>query len=65
MYIKKIFEYICNDKTEKSLYELLFKCPFYKQGCIKILEYNDYFKHMNECQYKNLIYESQVKKYNF
>ena len=45
---KKIFEYKSNDKIEKSLYELLFKCLFYKEGCTKILKYNDYFKHILE-----------------
>ena len=62
---KNIFENKSKKKYEKILHNLDFKCFFYNQGCTKIVNYLDYFKHINECEYKNLLYKCQVEKYNF
>ena len=42
---------------------LYFKCNFYREGCNKIINYLEYFSHLNNCKYNNNIYECQVEKY--
>ena len=64
---KNIFEYKNNPEVEKKLNELLFKCIYFKDGCKNIINYTDYFKHINECEYRNdnILYECLVDKYNY
>ena len=62
---KNYFEYIPNYEVEKILEQLCFKCIYYKEGCTKILKYSEYFNHINECEYKNIIYECKIEKYNY
>ena len=62
---KKKFDYKINYKIEKQLIDTLFKCNYFKKGCKKVLNYYNYFKHINECKYKNTQYECHVDKYNF
>ena len=45
------FEYIKNEKIEKSLNDLNFKCFYQKEGCNKILKYSDYLNHINKCDF--------------
>ena len=61
---KNIFEYKINKDIEKLLNSLFFKCNFNKKGCNKIINYSEYFNHLNNCEYNNNIYECQVEKYN-
>jgi hypothetical protein len=51
---KNIFEYKTNKNIENILSKLLFKCVFSKEGCNKIINYLSYFKHINECKFKNI-----------
>ena len=64
---KNNFEYYYNKEISEKLNELLFKCIYFKEGCNKILNYLEYFKHINECKYKNsdIIYICLVEKYNY
>ena len=62
---KNYFEYRPNTEIEKLLKKLVFKCIYSKEGCTKILNYTEYFNHINECEYKNIIYECKVEKFNF
>ena len=61
---KNKFEYIKNEKIEKSLYNLYFKCSYQKEGCGKIVKYLDYLNHINNCEFTkyNLIFKSILKK---
>ena len=62
---KNIFEYQVNDNIDILLEQLSFKCMFYKRGCKDIINYSDYFNHINNCQFKTeILYECQIKKYN-
>ena len=63
---KNIFEFQINEEINNLLNNLLFKCPFYKEGCNNTIKYSEYFNHINNCKYKtNILYECQVKKYNY
>ena len=59
------FEYKIKDEIYNSLNELLFKCKFENEGCDKILFYYEYLDHINNCKYSNLLYECNIKKYNY
>ena len=63
---KNIFEYKSNDKIDKKLNKIYFKCYFNKEGCQKKVSKSEYFNHINECKYKNktFIFECQIQKYN-
>ena len=62
---KGYFEYKPNFEMEKVLRKIYFKCLYYKEGCTKILKYSEYFNHIDECQYKHIIYECKVEKFNY
>ena len=63
---KNIFLYQINNEIYYLLDKLLFKCTFYKEGCKEIINYSDYFNHINNCKFKtNILYECQIKKYNY
>ena len=64
---KNQFNYKINYKIESILISTKFKCKYNNYGCKTILNYYQYFKHINECNYKfkNLQYECQVEKYNY
>jgi hypothetical protein len=61
---KNKFENKTKRKYEKILHKLDFKCFFFNQGCTKVINYLEYFEHLNECEYKNLLYKCKVEKYN-
>ena len=60
---KNKFEYFKNEKIEKSLNNLYFKCFYQKEGCDKILKYIDYLNHINECYFTKYI--CKVDKFNY
>ena len=62
---KSDFEYKNNTLIEKLLFEQVFKCPFAIYGCKDIINYKNYFSHINECKFKKIFYECQVEKYNY
>ena len=62
---KNYFEYFPNSEIEKLLKKLNFKCIYFEEGCTKIVKYSDYLEHINACEYKNIIYECKVEKYNY
>ena len=62
---KSNFEYKVKYRLIKELNNLYFYCLFKKEGCHKILSYNEYINHINNCKYNNCKYECQVKKYNY
>ena len=62
---KNYFEYIPNFEIENILQEINFKCIYYKEGCSKILKYSEYFSHIKGCEYKKIIYECKIDKYNY
>ena len=47
---KKFFEYKINKDIENLLNDLYFKCSFYREGCNKIINYSEYFSHLNNCK---------------
>ena len=62
---KNNFEYKIKNEFEKLLHKLDFKCLFYNEGCTKIINYLEYYNHINECKYNNLLYKCKIDKYNF
>ena len=62
---KKYFEYMPNYDIEEFLNKLYFKCIYFKEGCLKIVKYPEYFEHINNCEYKNITYECHVEKYDY
>ena len=62
---KNNFENITKNEFENLLHKLEFKCLFFKEGCTKIINYLEYFVHINKCKYNNLIYKCQINKYNY
>ena len=61
----KEFEFGINKKVEKLLQKLKFKCIYAEEGCPKILDYSIYFKHIDKCGFRDLLYECQIKKYYY
>ena len=59
------FEGGINQKVEKLLQKLKFKCIYADEGCPKILDYSIYFKHIDKCGFRDLLYECQILKYNY
>ena len=60
------FEYKIKNEIYNSLNKLLFECLFKNKGCKNILSYSQYFNHINNCKYNNIIeYECNIKKYNY
>ena len=57
------FEGGINKKIEKLLEKLKFKCIYADEGCPKILDYSIYFKHIDKCGFRDLLYECQIEKY--
>jgi hypothetical protein len=62
---KNKFEYKTSEEVIKKLNRLYFKCIFREEGCQRILNYSEYFKHVNKCEYRIKIYECQIEKYNY
>jgi hypothetical protein len=64
---KNQFNYKTNYKVESKLINTKFKCKYNSDGCKTILNYYQYFKHINECKFKNknFQYECQIEKYNY
>ena len=62
---KREFEFCINKKVEKLLQKLKFKCIYAKEGCHKILDYSIYFKHIDKCGFRDILYECQIDKYNY
>ena len=60
---KQEFEYGINKKIEKLLQKLKFKCIYAEEGCPKILDYSIYFKHIDKCGFREILYECQVDKF--
>ena len=44
---KNTFENKTKSEFEKQLHKFNFKCIFHKEGCKKIINYSDYFNHIN------------------
>ena len=59
------FEFGINKKVEKLLQKLKFKCIYADEGCPKILDYSIYFKHIDKCGFRDLLYECQIEKYYY
>ena len=59
------FSYKTNNKIEKKIIEVKFRCNYFYKGCKQILNYYTYFNHINECIYRNIQYKCQVEKYNY
>ena len=59
------FEYKNNDKINKLLYKLNFKCIYNDKGCKEIISYLNYQNHLQNCQYRECFYECQVDKYYY
>ena len=57
------FEFGINKKKEKLLQKLKFKCFYAEEGCPKIMDYSIYFKHIDKCGFRDLLYECQIEKY--
>ena len=57
------FEFGINKKVERLLQKLKFKCIYAEEGCPKILDYSIYFKHIDKCGFRDLLYECQIDKY--
>ena len=49
---------------EKLLQKLKFKCIYAEEGCPKILDYSIYFKHIDKCGFREILYECNVEKYS-
>jgi len=62
---KQIFQNKINNNIIESLNKLSFNCYFKNEGCNKIISYSDYLNHINNCEYNNIKYECQIKRYNF
>ena len=62
---KQIFQNKIKNDIIESLNKLSFNCYFKNKGCNKIISYSDYFNHVNNCEYNNIKYECQIKKYNY
>ena len=62
---KNNFEYKVKEDIQKNLNSLSFKCIYSKEGCNKILNYLEYFNHIEKCEHKKIIYECQNYKFNF
>ena len=62
---KNIFENKTKNEFENIFHKLDFKCLFFKEGCNKIVNYLEYFEHIKECKYNNLIYKCNIEKYNY
>ena len=62
---KQEFESVINKKVEKLLQKLKFKCIYAEEGCPKILDYSIYFKHIDKCGFRDILYECQIDKYNY
>ena len=62
---KQEFEFGINKKVEKLLKKLKFKCIYAEEGCPKILDYSIYFKHIDKCGFRDILYECQIDKYNY
>ena len=62
---KNYFEYRNNYKIQESLNKLYFKCIYFKEGCNEVVNYGEYFDHINNCKYQDLTYECRVEKYNY
>ena len=61
---KNQFNYKTNYKVESKLINTKFKCKYNSDGCKTILNYYQYFKHINECKFKNKIFNMNVKLKN-
>ena len=62
---KQEFEFGINKKVEKLLQKLKFKCIYAEEGCPKILDYSIYFKHIDKCGFRGILYECQIDKYYY
>ena len=64
---KNQFNYKTNYKIESKLISTQFTCKYNIYGCKTILNYYQYFNHINDCKYKSrgAQYECQVEKYNY
>ena len=60
---KKVFEYKDNNTINSLLYKLFFKCHYSNKGCNKIVNYKEYFIHLNNCVYNDIVFECQIKKF--
>ena len=60
---RQVFEFGINQKVKKLLQKLKFKCIYAEEVCPKILDYSIYFKHIDKCGFRNLLYECQIEKY--
>ena len=62
---KVFFEYKTNNEVKNLLNKLSFKCMFNKEGCKDIISYSKYFNHIKNCEFNNLIFECQIKKFSY
>jgi len=62
---KDFFEYKTNHEIKNLLNKLSFKCIFSKEGCKDIISYSKYFNHIKNCEFNNLTFECQIKKFSY
>ena len=61
---KILFQFEINNDKIQELNKLSFQCSFKNEGCNKIIKYQEYLNHINNCEYNNK-YECQIKKFNY
>ena len=62
---KDFFEYKTNHEIKNLLNKLSFKCMFNKEGCKDIISHSKYFNHIRNCEFNNLTFECQIKKFSY
>ena len=62
---KDFFEYKTNHEIKNLLNKLSFKCIFSQEGCKDIISYSKYFNHIKNCEFNNLTFECQIKKFSY
>ena len=61
---KQKFEYKKNKKFDKLLHKLKFECIYSEDGCQDILDYSMYLSHIENCGFREILYECQIEKYS-
>jgi len=51
------------DNDKKVLNLIKFKCPYYKRGCLELLNYTNFRSHFNSCEYGQIFECNQCKNF--
>ena len=51
------------DNDKKVLNLIKFKCPYYKRGCLELLNYTNFRSHFNSCEYCQIFECNQCKNF--